>query len=112
MPGVRLAAGSWRALPCVPRSTSVVLCHGNGCSERVWMPNSLMDQAKFRKTMSRAVMWPLLVMAVVTAIAVLQVGRLLAATRWVDHTDQVIATARLSQKQIFDIQAGLRSYYI
>src|SRR5207248_725393 len=36
----------------------------------------------------------------------------LSATRSVDRTDHVIATARLSQKQITDIQAGLRSYYI
>jgi two-component system, cell cycle sensor histidine kinase and response regulator CckA len=76
------------------------------------MPNTLMDQAQFKRTLSRAIAWPLLVMAALVGIAVWQVGSLLAATHRIDHTNQVIALARLTQKQITDMQAGLRSYHL
>lgn len=76
------------------------------------MQNSLMKQAQFNRVLSRAIAWPLLAMAGLAAVSVWQVGRLLSATRWVEHTAEIISHARQSQKQVSDIQSGLRSYHL
>lgn len=76
------------------------------------MPSSLMHQAEFKRTLSRAILLPLLVITALAGVAVWQVGSLLSAVRWVDHTDRVISQARLTQQQITDMRTGRRSYML
>ncbi len=71
-----------------------------------------MHQAEFKRTLSRAILLPLLVITALAGVAVWQVGSLLSAVRWVDHTDRVISQARLTQQQITDMRTGRRSYML
>lgn len=75
-------------------------------------PVSLHDAAAFRRTLTRAVILPLVLTAALAALFLWQVTRLLDATRWVEHTDEVIKQANSTQKLLVDSETGLRGYLI
>jgi PAS domain S-box-containing protein len=86
--------------------------HSSAFAGVLFLPSSLMHQAEFKRTLSRAILLPLLVITALAGVAVWQVGSLLSAVRWVDHTDRVISQARLTQQQITDMRTGRRSYML
>lgn len=71
-----------------------------------------MEPINFKRILNRAVLLPFLLMAGLSGVLILQIGYLLSVTRWVDHTDQVIAKSHQTQKLIIDAETGLRGYLL
>lgn len=71
-----------------------------------------MDQKDFQRILIRAVVLPLVLMALVAGIFLWQISRLLSATSWVERTDQTIAQAHEVQKRLVDLETGVRGYLI
>ncbi|MDQ3744059.1 MAG: PAS domain S-box protein, partial [Acidobacteriota bacterium] len=67
-----------------------------------------MASREFRRTLSRAVVVPLVFMALLAGVLLWQINRLLSETDWVEHTDRVISQANETQSLIAEAQAGLR----
>ena len=67
---------------------------------------------QFQRSLARVIGFPILVLALLAGILVLQILNLLSLAAWVDHTDQVIAQATLTQKLMLDQQTGRRGYMI
>ncbi len=66
----------------------------------------------FKRILTRAVLLPFLLMAALSGVLILQVSYLLSTTRWVEHTDQVIAKSHQTEKLIVDAETGLRGYLL
>lgn len=73
---------------------------------------SLHDAAAFRRTLTRAVLLPLILTAALAGLFLWQITRLLDATRWVEHTDEVISQANQTLKLLVDLETGLRGYLV
>lgn len=71
-----------------------------------------LSQHLFRRRLTRAVVLPLVLLLLLAGISIGQITRLLAALRWVDHTDQVISQANVAQKLLLDLETGLRGYLL
>jgi len=71
-----------------------------------------MDQRSFQRLLRRTVALPVLLLMLLAAILAGESLLLYASLRWVDHSDQVIATARQLQRQIIEMETGLRGYYL
>src|SRR6478735_10144581 len=79
------------------------------------MPNrALLQQheARFRRIVRRAFLLPIGTMIAASVLLAWLVGYLLTVTNLVDHTDQVIAQAHLSEKVIGNKETALRAYQI
>jgi signal transduction histidine kinase len=77
------------------------------------MPNILQErEARFRGIVRRAFLLPIGAMILASVLLAWLVGYLLTLTNWVDHTDQAIAQAHLSEKLIVDKETALRAYQI
>ena len=79
------------------------------------MPNRallLEHEARFRRIVRRAFLLPIGTMIMAAVLLAWLVGYLLTVTNWVDHTDQVIAQAHLSEKLILDKESALRAYQV
>jgi PAS domain S-box-containing protein len=70
------------------------------------------SQQVFRRQILRLILVPLLVTLLIAAVLELQVHRLTKAQDWVDHTDVVLAQARLLMRYIIDQETGLRGYLL
>ena len=71
-----------------------------------------MEQRDFQRALRRAVGLPVTLLVVLAAILAGESVLLFASLRWVDHSDQVISTARQLQRQIVAMDTGLRGYYL
>lgn len=71
-----------------------------------------MDHKDFQRILIRALVLPLVLMALVAGIFLWQINRLLSATGWVDRTNQIIAQAHEVQKLLIDLETGVRGYLI
>jgi PAS domain S-box-containing protein len=71
-----------------------------------------MASREFRRTLSRAVVVPLLFMALLAGVLLWQINRLLSETDWVEHTDSVISQANETQSLVAEAQAGLRNHLL
>src|SRR5579871_530309 len=76
------------------------------------MSDILMKQATFRRLLFRAVTLPLGVMALLAVALIWQITRLLDASRWVDHSDKVIAQAHETLNLLVDMETGQRGYLV
>ena len=65
-----------------------------------------------RRLVTRAVVLPLVLMAVVAGWLAWQVGRQMDAARWVDRTDRVIARANELGRLIIDQETGVRAFLL
>ncbi|RZL98360.1 MAG: hypothetical protein EOP68_25505, partial [Sphingomonas sp.] len=74
------------------------------------LPAAHVAGGTFRGLLLRSVVLPFLLMAVVAALLVWQVGRLRAAAAAVDHTDRVLALLYQFKLQIIDMQSSVRGY--
>ena len=70
------------------------------------------DPATFKGILIRAIVLPLILLALVTGLFLWQIRRLLNTVGWVEHTDQVIAKANNAQKLLLDMETGFRGYVI
>ena len=71
-----------------------------------------LQTAELRRSLSQSVVLPALLAVAVAGLFLWQIGRLLATSRWVDHTDEVIAQANHAQKLLIDMETGERGYMI
>jgi PAS domain S-box-containing protein len=71
-----------------------------------------MASREFRRTLSRAVVVPLLFMALLAGVLLWQINRLLSETDWVEHTDSVISQANETQSLVAEARAGLRDHLL
>lgn len=71
-----------------------------------------MNQKDFQRILIRAILLPVVLVALVAGIFLWQISRLLAAAQWVDHTNQVIAQAYELQKLLVDMETGVRGYLV
>lgn len=69
-----------------------------------------MDQRSFQRLLRRTVALPVVLLVLLAAILAGESLLLYTSLRWVDHSDHVIATARQSQRQIIEMETGLRGY--
>ncbi|MGH9762072.1 MAG: CHASE3 domain-containing protein, partial [Blastocatellia bacterium] len=76
------------------------------------MTFSPVNQAEFRQRLIVSMGLPVLLLAAMSGVLVWQVFNLLSATRWVDHTDQVIAQANDTQKHLLLMETGMRGYLL
>ena len=71
-----------------------------------------MQQRDFQRALRRTVALPVILLILLAATLAAESALLFASLRWVDHSDQVIATARQLQRQIVAMDTGLRGYYL
>src|SRR3954451_1494161 len=76
------------------------------------MPERLLDQRVFRRSLGLAVVMPLLLMAALAGALLWDVSQLLSTARWVDHTDEVIGQAHYAQSLLLDMETGVRGYLV
>jgi signal transduction histidine kinase/CheY-like chemotaxis protein/CHASE3 domain sensor protein len=75
------------------------------------MPNTV-DSQVFKRTLNRNVMFPLIMSALTCVVFVILVLNLLAVSKWVDHTDQVISRANETLKVVIDSETGFRGFLV
>lgn len=71
-----------------------------------------MDQRSFQRLLRRTVVLPVLLVIVLATTVAGEILWLSAALRWVDHADQVIATAHQLQWQIVELNTDLHGYQL
>jgi CHASE3 domain sensor protein len=71
-----------------------------------------MDQHTFQRLLRRTVALPVVLLVLLAAVLVIEILLLSISLRWVDHSDQVISTARQLQRQVIQMETGLRGYYL
>ena len=75
------------------------------------MPSAV-DTQVFKRTLNRNVMFPLITSFLTCVVFVILILNLLAVSKWVDHTDQVISRANETLKVVIDAETGIRGYLI
>jgi PAS domain S-box-containing protein len=70
------------------------------------------DPVHFRRILTRSVLLPLILMALLAALFLWQISRLLSAAQAVEQTDAVISQANVTQKLLLDLETGMRGYLI
>src|ERR1700748_3030494 len=71
-----------------------------------------MEPKKFGRILRVSLLIPVLVILAMAAIVGFEVEQLRTALGWVDHTDRVVAEARLTFRSIVDEETGLRGYLL
>ena len=69
-----------------------------------------MDQRSFQKLLRRTVALPVVLLVLLVAILAVESFLLYISMHWVDHSDQVISTARQLQRQVVEMETALRGY--
>ena len=76
------------------------------------MEQPIIDQPGFRNILTRAVIAPLIIMALLAGALLWQIDSYRTATRAVIKNDHTIAQANLLQKLLLDMETGLRGYLL
>jgi signal transduction histidine kinase/CHASE3 domain sensor protein len=76
------------------------------------MRSALTSQVSFKRRLIRTIALPVGLMLLLTGVSVWQISRLLAAMRWVEHTDQVIAQANRVERLFSEVESSLRGYLL
>jgi PAS domain S-box-containing protein len=76
------------------------------------MEQPSIDPPDFRSILTRAVVAPLLIMALLAGTLLWQIDNYRAATRAIIQTDRTIAQANVLQRLLVDMEAGLRGYLL
>jgi PAS domain S-box-containing protein len=71
-----------------------------------------MEARRFRSILTRTIVIPCAIMALLIAALLAQLQALLGATELVDHTDAVIAQANSVQRLLIDLETGVRGYLL
>jgi PAS domain S-box-containing protein len=69
-----------------------------------------MKPNKFKAVLGRTVAVPVVALAILAAILLLEIQSLKNSMQWVDHTDQVIACSQQLMKLVVDMETGFRGY--
>src|SRR4051794_33480354 len=76
------------------------------------MQQPSIEQPGFRSILARAVVAPLLIMALLAGALLWQINSYRVATRAVITSDRTIAQANLLQRLLVDLETGLRGYLL
>src|SRR2546427_8693214 len=76
------------------------------------MPNTLMEQAIFRRLLRLSIGFPLIFMAFLAFVLFAQVNRQVKASGWVEHSDQVIAQAHETLDALLELETAQRGFLI
>jgi len=71
-----------------------------------------LQTGELRRSLSQSVVLPVILAGAVATLFLWQIGLLLDASGWVDHTDSVIAESNRAQKLLLDMETGQRGYLI
>ncbi len=71
-----------------------------------------MDQRSFQRLLRRTVALPVVLLVLLAVTLTAEIVLLSSSLRWVDHSDRVIAAARLLQRPIIEMDGSLRGYYL
>lgn len=71
-----------------------------------------MEQRKFNALLYRTLLVPLVMLAALAAVLLLQTQYLRTSMRWVDHSDQVIGSSRQLLRLAVDAETGVRGYLL
>src|ERR1035437_3157842 len=66
---------------------------------------------RFRQLLRQAIVVPILAGVVSASLLLWQIENLVTASKWVDHTDQVIGASFELQKLMLDAEVGVRGFY-
>ncbi|MDZ8078667.1 MAG: CHASE3 domain-containing protein [Nostoc sp. DcaGUA01] len=69
-------------------------------------------QTVFKRKIFSTIGLPIILLLSLSGISIWQITRLLSVMNWVEHTDQVIAQAHLTQKLLVDFETGVRGYQL
>jgi nitrogen fixation negative regulator NifL len=69
-----------------------------------------MKPNNFQAVLSRTVAVPVIAMAILAALLLLEIQSLKNSMQWVDHTDQVIGSSQQLIKLVVDMETGFRGY--
>ncbi len=70
------------------------------------------SQDRFRATLNRAMLVPIIAMVVIAVVYAFLVERLVEAQEWLDHTDIVISRVYEAQKILIGAESGLRGFQL
>jgi PAS domain S-box-containing protein len=71
-----------------------------------------MDQRSFQRLLRRTVAMPVALLVCLAAILAAEVVLLSSSLHWVDHSNQVIASARRLVRSVVEMDTALRGYYL
>jgi PAS domain S-box-containing protein len=71
-----------------------------------------LDPATFKRILTRAVVLPLVLLALLSGLFYWQIKRLLDTASLAEHSDQVLSKANRAQALLIDMETGLRGYVI
>jgi CHASE3 domain sensor protein len=71
-----------------------------------------MKSHDFRTLLRRTIAVPLIALAVLTVLLVLQISYMVRTLQWVDHTDRVISSARDLTRLMLEMESGVRGYLL
>jgi PAS domain S-box-containing protein len=71
-----------------------------------------MDQLSFQRLLRRTVAFPVVLLMLLAIVLASEILVLSTSLRWIDHSEQVISTARQLQRQIVQMDTDLRGYYL
>lgn len=69
-------------------------------------------QGSFRRRLLRVIALPVILMLLLAGISIWQIGRLLSAMQWLEHTDQVIAEANRVERLYSQVESAIRGYLL
>ena len=76
------------------------------------MIQSLADDGRFRKTLSRNIYLPILLSLCTAAIFGALIYSVIQKNKWVDHTDQIIGQVNRLVKVCVDAETGVRGFLL
>lgn len=76
------------------------------------MASQFISPSQFRRIMLQSLLLPVLLLALVAGLLVVQITDLVAAAGWEDHSDQVIAQADQTLTLAVDAETGERGYLV
>jgi len=71
-----------------------------------------MKSHDFRTLLRRTIAVPILALAVLAVLLVLQISYMVRTLQWVDHTDRVISSARDLTRLMLEMESGMRGYLL
>jgi len=76
------------------------------------VPNETAESSELSRRLTAALVTPIVILVAVGAVLAFQLLSMSSDAHWVDHTDEVIATANELQKQFIDQETAIRGYLV
>ncbi|GEM_PF-1345692 len=70
------------------------------------------ESKAFRRTLTRAIIYPVLLLMLLIAVFLWQLSSVLDTNKWVQHSNEVITQATIVLSLLVDMESGLRGYLV